>query len=240
MAPIQYVVEGGRRLCRHHPARGNKNSALPIIAAALLTEQPVHAGKRAAHPRHGNPGRADQVRRRRDRLAGSQHARDPRQGCSRGRPRSRPVRTHSRLDPARGTVARALRPGGAAATRRRRDRPPPARHAFSGVRATRRDGQGGRPAGVPREAPDRRRRLPRRAERDGDGKRPDGAPWRRTARRRYAMPRPNRMCRISPISSSRSGRASTASAPTRWSCTARSAAFGDLRVSGPITSRSAR
>jgi UDP-N-acetylglucosamine 1-carboxyvinyltransferase len=38
---IQYVVEGGRRLSGTIEPGGNKNAALPIIAAALLTDQPV-------------------------------------------------------------------------------------------------------------------------------------------------------------------------------------------------------
>jgi len=41
MPPIQYVVEGGHRLSGAIEPSGNKNSALPIIAAALLTEHPV-------------------------------------------------------------------------------------------------------------------------------------------------------------------------------------------------------
>ena len=41
MPPIQYIVEGGRRLSGTIEPSGNKNSALPIIAAALLTEHPV-------------------------------------------------------------------------------------------------------------------------------------------------------------------------------------------------------
>jgi UDP-N-acetylglucosamine 1-carboxyvinyltransferase len=40
-APIQYIVEGGHRLKGAIEPSGNKNSALPIIAAALLTEHPV-------------------------------------------------------------------------------------------------------------------------------------------------------------------------------------------------------
>src|SRR5258708_35133543 len=40
-SPIQYVVEGGHRLSGTIEPAGNKNSALPIIAAALLTEPPV-------------------------------------------------------------------------------------------------------------------------------------------------------------------------------------------------------
>jgi UDP-N-acetylglucosamine 1-carboxyvinyltransferase len=41
MAPIQYIVEGGHKLRGAIEPSGNKNSALPIIAAALLTDQPV-------------------------------------------------------------------------------------------------------------------------------------------------------------------------------------------------------
>lgn len=41
MAPVQYIVEGGRRLSGSIEPAGNKNAALPIIAAALLTDQPV-------------------------------------------------------------------------------------------------------------------------------------------------------------------------------------------------------
>src|ERR1700738_3666035 len=40
-SPIQYVVEGGHRLSGTIEPSGNKNAALPIIAAALLTEHPV-------------------------------------------------------------------------------------------------------------------------------------------------------------------------------------------------------
>ena len=41
MSSIQYVVEGGRRLAGTIEPAGNKNAALPIIAAALLTEHEV-------------------------------------------------------------------------------------------------------------------------------------------------------------------------------------------------------
>src|SRR5262245_51788867 len=41
LPPIQYIVEGGHRLKGAIEPSGNKNSALPIIAAALLTDQPV-------------------------------------------------------------------------------------------------------------------------------------------------------------------------------------------------------
>src|SRR6516162_11630123 len=41
LAPIQYIVEGGHRLRGAIEPAGNKNSALPIIAATLLSEHPV-------------------------------------------------------------------------------------------------------------------------------------------------------------------------------------------------------
>lgn len=41
MGALQYSVEGGRRLAGTIRPSGNKNAALPIIAAALLTEHPV-------------------------------------------------------------------------------------------------------------------------------------------------------------------------------------------------------
>ncbi len=41
MASVQYTVEGGHRLSGSIEPAGNKNAALPIIAAALLTEHPV-------------------------------------------------------------------------------------------------------------------------------------------------------------------------------------------------------
>ncbi len=41
MAPVQYIVEGGHRLSGAIEPAGNKNAALPIIAATLLTEHPV-------------------------------------------------------------------------------------------------------------------------------------------------------------------------------------------------------
>src|SRR5512134_3367 len=41
MPALQYIVEGGHRLAGTIEPSGNKNAALPIIAAALLTEQPV-------------------------------------------------------------------------------------------------------------------------------------------------------------------------------------------------------
>jgi UDP-N-acetylglucosamine 1-carboxyvinyltransferase len=41
MSSIQYVVEGGQKLSGTIEPGGNKNAALPIIAAALLTSNPI-------------------------------------------------------------------------------------------------------------------------------------------------------------------------------------------------------
>ena len=41
MSAVQFVVEGGQRLHGSIRPAGNKNAALPIVAAALLTDQPV-------------------------------------------------------------------------------------------------------------------------------------------------------------------------------------------------------
>ena len=42
MPAVQFVVEGGRTLNGSIRPSGNKNAALPIVAAALLSENPVH------------------------------------------------------------------------------------------------------------------------------------------------------------------------------------------------------
>jgi UDP-N-acetylglucosamine 1-carboxyvinyltransferase len=41
MSAVQFIVEGGNRLSGTIRPSGNKNAALPIVAAALLTDQPV-------------------------------------------------------------------------------------------------------------------------------------------------------------------------------------------------------
>jgi UDP-N-acetylglucosamine 1-carboxyvinyltransferase len=41
MAAVQFIVEGGSRLSGSIRPSGNKNAALPIVAATLLTDQPV-------------------------------------------------------------------------------------------------------------------------------------------------------------------------------------------------------
>ena len=165
MAPIQYIVEGGHRLGGTIEPSGNKNAALPIIAAALLTEHKVTL---------------ENVPRIRDtetlveliRSVGASAEwlerntlDDPRQGRPRRRSRPGTLRAHPRLDPAGRAAVGPLRRGGAAAARRRCHRPPPPRHPFPRLRTARRDRHRDPPAGIPRHAAQGRRRLSRRAQR---------------------------------------------------------------------------
>ncbi len=41
MSALQFIVHGGNRLSGTIRPSGNKNAALPIVAATLLTDQPV-------------------------------------------------------------------------------------------------------------------------------------------------------------------------------------------------------
>src|SRR6476469_571704 len=41
MSALQYIVQGGQKLSGTIRPSGNKNAALPIVCAALLTEHPV-------------------------------------------------------------------------------------------------------------------------------------------------------------------------------------------------------
>src|SRR5438270_8699723 len=41
MSALQFIVEGGQRLSGTIRPSGNKNAALPIVCAALITEHPV-------------------------------------------------------------------------------------------------------------------------------------------------------------------------------------------------------
>ena len=197
-SPIQYVVEGGHRLSGTIAPAGNKNAALPIIAAALLSEHPVTLEN---VPRIRDTETLVELVRSvgasaewRERNTLDIHAKAIRAAdldpvlCAR-------IRASILLA---GPLLGPLRRGDAAAARRRRHRPAASRHAFPGVRAARRQRHGQRAAAVQGVPPQRRRRLPRRAERDRDRKRADGRGGRprhhATAQRRLraacAGPRP--------------------------------------------------
>jgi UDP-N-acetylglucosamine 1-carboxyvinyltransferase len=71
--PIQYIVEGGQRLSGTIEPSGNKNSALPIIAAALLTEHPVTLDN-VPRIRDTETWSTGALGRRTRRMAGAQYA----------------------------------------------------------------------------------------------------------------------------------------------------------------------
>ena len=138
MAAVQYIVEGEATLSGTIRPSGNKNAALPIIAASLLSEHPIVL-ENVPRIRDTetlveliNSVGASAVWTDRNSL--SIHAKD----C---RPRiSIPnCAEDSRVDPAGRSAARALRRDHAPATRRRCHRSPAARHALSRARAARRE-----------------------------------------------------------------------------------------------------
>ena len=65
-----FVIEGGHPISGRVRASGNKNGALPILASCLLTDEPVLAVERAAHPRRRHDARPALERRRRRRVDG--------------------------------------------------------------------------------------------------------------------------------------------------------------------------
>src|SRR5882757_7831043 len=153
VAPIQYIVEGGHRLSGTIVPSGNKNAALPIIAAALLTEHPVTL---------------ENVPRIRDTETLVELIRSV--GASAEWEARNTLKIHAReiraadLDPAGRSAIGPLRRGGVATARWRRHRPAPARYAFPGLRTAGRYRHRDAPAGIPCLKAEGRRRLPRRAQ----------------------------------------------------------------------------
>ena len=123
----KFVIEGGYPLSGTVDPAGNKNAALPVLAATLLTEEEVvlrnvprirdveAMAELLSRLGVSVEWREDNVRRPAGR-PGHRH---------RGRPRA--LRAHPRLVPAGRAAAGPLRPLRDAAARRRRDRPPAAR-----------------------------------------------------------------------------------------------------------------
>ena len=170
----RFVIRGGRPLSGEIRASGSKNAVLPMIAAALLTDEevvlenvPFDPGRR----RHARDRRRD---RRRD-LARRRPGHDSRR--ERGGPSAarRAVRTRAHLPALRRTAPASRRAREAPSARRRRHRPPPPRHAFlrpaSARRERRRSGVRVSPSA---RRPVRRDHLLRRSERYGDRAHPDG------------------------------------------------------------------
>ena len=104
------VIEGGHRIEGRIDVEGNKNAALPLMAACLLTERVVHAAQHAPHCRRrgdgaaaAGPGRGGRGHRQHD------PAHPLRRGHQ-GRTRQRAGRTPARLGAAAGPAAGAAWP----------------------------------------------------------------------------------------------------------------------------------
>ena len=169
-----FVIEGGRPLSGTVRAAGNKNGALPILAATVLASGAGRPVERPADPRRRDDGRAARRPRRRRRVDGPERGARRRDRRLEDRARSRPLPRDPRLVPARRAAARALRPRDGAAAGRRRDRPPAARHAHPRVRGARRRGRAERRLRPAHRRPRRQADVPRRGVGDGDGERDHG------------------------------------------------------------------
>ena len=97
------MIQGGSPLSGEIVAAGNKNAALPILAACLLTEEERGAPQRAADPRHRDPDQPARAARRQGRVDGRQRAAAARRRAQRRRGR----RGGSR----RGSGPRSCSPG---------------------------------------------------------------------------------------------------------------------------------
>ena len=213
----KFVIQGGSPLSGEIVAAGNKNAALPILAACLLTEEELVLAQRAADPRHRDADRAARAARRR---ASSGAARTS-SACRPTRsPRPRSTRSSRRgsaprsCSPARcwpASARRAMPPPG-----RRLHRPPPPRPAPRRLPRPRRRGRG-RPLDRDHRAAGRAaslRDLHGRAVGDGDRERADGRRADPGPDDDRATPPASRTSRTSPACWSRWARRSTGSART--------------------------
>ena len=140
-----FVIEGGRPLSGTVRAAGNKNGALPILAACLLT---------TSRSRSANVPRIRDVETMVELLAdlgadvewtGPNEVRVDAADVHKTRARRGALPPDPRVVPARRPAARAPRPRERAAPGRRRDRPPPPRPAHPRVRGARRRDRDRRP-----------------------------------------------------------------------------------------------
>ena len=234
MSAQQFVVQGGHRLSGTIRPSGNKNAALPIVAAALLCRGAGASRERPAHPRRRDARRAARSPSARTPSGPARNALDDsRQAVEAPSLDPDALPEDPRVDPARRPAARALRRDRAAAAGRRRHRPPARRHALPGARAARRhvhvrrrfilDAKRLRGADVFLDEPSVT------AHRE----RPRGRRRRRAGRPSCATPRASRTCRISPFPRRARRARSRASARTRSPSTAAGRSAARTYAIGP-------
>ncbi len=176
----RFIVEGGHRLEGTIRPGGNKNAALPMLAATSAHGRAGHAPQSPGHPRRREHAQAHRRARRVGRAGRAERRAHPREGSAATVPDAELSRQHSRFAPLRGTAARAVRLGLDHAARRRRDRAAAHRHAPHGAREPRSADRGLRvrvPHGGP--ASGRQADVPRRSIGDGDRERDHGGRPRR-------------------------------------------------------------
>ena len=197
----KFVIQGGAPLSGELTVAGNKNAALPILAACLLTEEELllHRCRGSATPR---------PRSRCSSGSGSRSPGSPTtasgsapRGVTDDDRRRGALEPDPRLVPARRPAAGPLRRGEDAAAGRRLHRPPPPRRPPRRLQGPRRPGR--------RRPLDRARARPTAASAPcaifmdepsvmGDRERADGRGADRRARRRSPTPPASRTSRTSP------------------------------------------
>ncbi len=168
------VIEGGHRLEGRVDVEGNKNAALPLMAACLLTDEPCTLHQRAAHRRRRGHGAAAARSRRRGRGHRQHDAAHPLPRGHEGRARQRARRPAARIGAAAGPAA-----GAHAAARSSRRRAATSRR--------------GAPSDPPRGA-GRHGRARARRHRPSRSKRRTGSSRRRSTSTRRRSPAPKPRC----------------------------------------------
>ena len=139
------VIEGGQPLSGTIVPAGNKNAALPCIAAALLTDEDVCSRTCRASATSTRCSRCSRTSASPSSGATTTSWCSNASGVDHQDLDEAARQRDSRLLPARRSAAGALRPRRDAAARRRRDRPPPARSAPRRLSRARRDRRRQRP-----------------------------------------------------------------------------------------------
>ena len=133
-----FIIEGGHRLTGDVTPAGNKNAALPLLAAVLLTEDEVVLRN---VPRIGDVGTMLLLLNDMG-VSVNQQGTTVRlyaKNAEAGTPAPRAVPANSRLDAAGRAAPRPLRQGGAPHSRRRPHRAAPGRHPHHGARSAGRE-----------------------------------------------------------------------------------------------------
>ncbi len=176
----KFVIHGGTPLRGEIEASGNKNAILPMIAAALLTDEAVTLENVPAI--RDVTAMLEILSGLRSRgLARGRDRHDPGGLALGGRRPSRALRAGPHLVPARGAPARPPRSRQGVRAGRRRDRATPPRRALLRAALPGRDGRRGRAPVHGAAAARGPRHLLRRGERHRDRAHPDGRRARRRA-----------------------------------------------------------